>query len=231
MSKLRIHYIQHVPFEGLGYIENWINNNNYSLSHTKIFEEIIFPNPKDIDWLIIMGGPMNINDEDEYSWLVEEKKFIKSMVDANKVVIGICLGAQLIAHVLDAEVYPNKKKEIGWFPVKLTSEAVNNNLFESFPEVFSVLHWHGDTFDLPNKAIHLLETDACKNQAFLYNEKVLGLQFHLEATPASLKDMIDNCENELVIGEFIQTEEEMVANRSLCNNTNQYLDTLLNKLA
>ena len=230
MNKLRIHYIQHVPFEGLGYIESWVYENNHALTSTHPFENSNFPNPKDIDWLIVMGGPMNIDNEEQYSWLNDEKKFIKATIEANKIVIGICLGAQLIASVLGARVYSNKKKEIGWFPVTLTPQGKEHPLLDEFPETLNVFHWHGDTFDLPNDAVHLIQTKVCANQAFIYNEKVLGLQFHLEATPGTVLDMVNHCGDELIKDDFIQTKESIIEHDGFSVQTNLYLKKLLNKL-
>lgn len=231
MNTLRLHYIQHVPFEGLGYIETWARLNCHTLTSTKLYEKVCFPEMEHFDWLIIMGGPMGVYDESIFPWLKEEKKFIKKAVDYGKTVIGICLGSQLIAEVLGAKVYPNKKKEIGWFPVSLTQVSKQEILVQDFIDSIEVLHWHGDTFDLPKKSKHLLQTEICKNQAFLYNDRVLGLQFHLEATPESLKGMIENCGKELVAGELIQTEEEIIRKEHLCTQTNEILIRLLNKLA
>ena len=231
MKKLQIHCIQHVPFEGLGYIEEWIIMNGHNLSYTKTYESDKFPELKSIDWLVVMGGPMNINNEKEYPWLKEEKKIIKSAIDADKVVLGICLGAQLIASTLDAKIYSNLEKEIGWFPLSRTKEGAKSSLLKNFPEDLKVLHWHEDTFELPKKATLLLESVACKNQAFIYNKKVLGLQFHLESTPTTLKKMILHCNDELVDGKYIQKKGELLNNHiTLCNQTNIFLESLLNNL-
>ncbi len=225
MRDLRIHYLQHVPFEGLGYIENWAKAKNYILTSTKFYENWTLPNIEDFDWLIIMGGPMGVYQEDEYSWLKAEKQFIKAAIKKNKVVIGICLGSQLIAEALGAKVYPNTKKEIGWFPVSLTENKLS--LTDNLPKLFEVLHWHGDTFDLPKGAIHLMQTDVCKHQAFIYKDRVIGLQFHLESTPESLKQMITNCRHELIADDFVQTEEDILRHIELCEQTNIILNQIL----
>ncbi len=114
MKTLHIHYLQHVSFEGLGYIENWISNNNHQLSGTKFFEGEVLPNNHSFDWLIVMGGPMGVNDYGKYPWLKPEKEFIRNAIENDKTVIGICLGAQLIASVLGGKVFPGIQKEIGW---------------------------------------------------------------------------------------------------------------------
>ena len=231
MGKLRVHLFQHVPFEGLGYIEKWIETKNHTLTKTRFFENEPLPPLDEIDWLIVMGGPMGVYDEDKFLWLREEKAFIKSTIQSGKKVLGICLGAQLIAETLGAKVFANNKKEIGWFPVSLSDEAKKIDLFSDFPESFEVLHWHGDTFDLPKGAIHLIKSEACLNQAFLYNKNVLGLQFHLESIPETLHAMIENCGDELIPDEFVQTEQEIVDKSSLCTKTNEYLETILNRFS
>ena len=231
MEKLRVHLFQHVLFEGLGCIEKWIETKNHTLTKTRFFEKEPLPPLDEIDWLIVMGGPMGVYDEDKFPWLRKEKAFIKTAIQSGKKVLGICLGAQLIAETLGAKVYPNNKKEIGWFPVSQTEETNNTNLFADFPKSFDVLHWHGDTFDLPEGALHLLKSDACRNQAFLYNQHVLGFQFHLESTPETLDTMIKNCGDELIPDEFVQTAQLIFDKSSLCNKTNEYLESILNRFS
>ncbi|MEO8962417.1 MAG: type 1 glutamine amidotransferase, partial [Ginsengibacter sp.] len=175
MQHLRIHYLQHVPFEGLGSIAEWAISNGHILTATQFFINSDLPEPADIDWVIIMGGTMGVCDEDKYEWLAAGKLFIRKAINAGKTVIGICLGAQLIAEVLGAKVYPNRYKEIGWYPIELNALSLENKLFNDFDHELTVFHWHGDTFDIPENAIWLASSEACKNQAFLYNEKVLGL--------------------------------------------------------
>jgi len=211
MTTLRIHYLQHVPFEGLGFIEEWTDKQKASISCTKLFLNEPLPDQEEFDWLIIMGGPMNIYQDDLYPWLSSEKQFIKETILRDKVVLGICLGAQLIADVLGGEISANKEKEIGWFPVSFIKDTIDNKLGVVLPDELSVVHWHGDTFTLPDGAIHLAISTACRNQGFTYNDRVIALQFHLETTPESLKALIKNCENEICPGEWIQTTEEMAA--------------------
>lgn len=232
MKQLRIHYFQHVPFEGLGYIESWANEYQHELSSTKFFhEDFILPDIHDFDWLIIMGGPMGVHDEGRYPWLKAEKEFILKAIDAQKTVIGICLGSQLIASALGVNVYPANKKEIGWYPILKTTEGQHSELLSSLPDAFTSFHWHGDTFDLPAGAIHLLQSASCPNQAFIYNDRVLGLQFHFEVTFQSLISMTENCRHELIAADYIQTENEIVSQAYRCKLSNGYLTAILNQLA
>ena len=223
---MKIHYFQHVAFEGLGFIENWAQENKHQLSATKFYEKHQLPNLSSFDMLIVMGGPMGVYDEKDFPWLVEEKAFIKKAIEADKLVVGICLGAQLIAETLGAKVYANKEKEIGWFPIQKTGHF----FFKSLPEDFVVFHWHGDTFDLPKRAVHLASSKGCRNQAFLYNKKVLALQFHMEATEKTLQQMLENGKAELKGGEFIQSEQEILEGKNYHKENNKVLENLLNWL-
>lgn len=226
---MRIHYLQHVPFENLGSIEHWINKKNFSLSTTKLYEDSAFPNLNDFDWLIVMGGPMGAYEEDKYPWLRDEKIFIKNAIASNKIVLGICLGSQLIAEALGSKVFPNKEKEIGWFPVKLTQSGKNNKIFDSFPEDVTVLHWHGDTFDLPGDAEHLAESSCTKNQAFVFN-KAIGLQFHLEVDEPNLKKMIKFGKADLISSQFVQTKKEILESTNHIKKNNEFMIKLLENI-
>ena len=204
---MRAHYLQHVPFEGLGSIEPWLKNAGYEISSTRFFNSGVLPEIENIDLLVVMGGPMSVNDEPEYPWLVKEKEFIRSAIEAGKPVLGICLGAQLIANSMGSEVFPNTVKEIGWFPVEAV-ESKSTSVFQ-FPEETEVFHWHGDTFSLPRGAVQIAKSTGCENQAFQIGSKVIGLQFHLETTSVSAQAIVENCRDELVEGEYIQSEAEI----------------------
>ena len=206
---MRAHYFQHVPFEGLGSIEPWLKNAGYEISSTQFFNSEVLPEIKDIDLLVVMGGPMSVNDEQKYPWLAKEKKYIRSAINVGRSVLGICLGAQLIANAMGSRVFPNSVKEIGWFPVKAV-ESENTFAFQ-FPKEIEVFHWHGETFSLPKGAVKIAESKGCENQAFQIGSNVIGLQFHLETTPLSAKAIIENCRDELVEGEYIQSETDILS--------------------
>lgn len=228
MSKNKaIHTLMHVPFEGLGCIENWISEKRHSVSYTKFYEAYTLPQMDDFDWLIVMGGPMGVYDESIYPWLSEEKEFIQKAIKAGKTVLGICLGSQLIAEVLHAKVYPNKQKEIGWFNVKLNKNSQSLPLFTNFDNEFTVFHWHGDTYDLPENSMLLLSSEVCENQAFLYNEKVLGLQFHFEVTPKTLNEMVENGMSELIENRTIQSAKVILEQSEHFEANNQKMFQIL----
>jgi GMP synthase-like glutamine amidotransferase len=228
MKKLRIHYLQHVPNEGLGNIEEWALSTGHSLTSTLVFKNQSFPDLNDFDWLIIMGGPMGANDEERFPWLADEKKLILGAINSDKIVLGICLGSQLVSSALGARVYQNIEKEIGWFDISLTPAAQSGNLFSGFGSTMKVFHWHGDTFDLPEEAVLLASSAATKNQAYIYNEKVLALQFHLETD--SLEEMIGSGVDEMP-GRYVQTGEEILSNKNLIESNKKVLFEILNRLA
>jgi GMP synthase-like glutamine amidotransferase len=208
---MKLRYVQHVPFEGPANIQGWAENQGWQISGTHVYRQEKLPGPDEFDWLVIMGGPMNIYEEKEYPWLAPEKKFIGKAIEENKIVLGICLGAQLIADVLGGRVVRNRHKEIGWFPVSLRPEGIESAAFQDFPGKFQALHWHGDTFSLPPGAAMLAESEACPAQAFSSNGgRVLALQFHLESSMDSVRALIQNCSDELVDGAYIQSADAIL---------------------
>ena len=218
---MRIHFIQHVHFETPGYLLEWAIAQQHNISFTKIYESVTFPAVDTIDLLVIMGGPMGVYEEDKYAWLSAEKAFISAVIAAGTKVLGICLGAQLIAEVAGAKVYPNKEKEIGWWPMHKIINDQTHPLTAPLPAEFITFHWHGDTFDLPPGAVHLFATPACPNQGFLLNDQVAGLQFHLEATPALVAQMTAHGQDELVTASFIQPAQLMQDQSALYASSQQ----------
>jgi GMP synthase-like glutamine amidotransferase len=206
---MRAHIFQHIPFEGPGNIQPWLVEAGYEISFTYFFSTAVIPAVKDVDFLVIMGGSMSVNDEGKHPWLIKEKQFIREMIAAGKPVLGICLGSQMIASALGAKVYPNPEKEIGWFPVHGMKSKEPSNF--QFPISFSPLHWHGETFDLPDGAVLLATSEACKNQAFQVGKNVIALQFHPEATQETLQDFVLHFKRELVPARYIQSEDEICA--------------------
>lgn len=210
-AKKRMHYLTHVPFEGSAYVEKWARGRGYEISHTALYQDITFPGIRDIDLLVIMGGPMSVNEENKFPWLAPEKEFVYNCIKSDIPVLGICLGAQMLADVLGTPVYPNPEKEIGWFEITQRDEAVNSLLGQVLPERFTAFHWHGETFDIPEGAIPLAKSAACCNQAFSYNnDRVLALQFHCESTEESVQDLVENCRDELDGSDGVMNEEDIM---------------------
>lgn len=208
---MKLHYLQHVPFEGLGSIESWAKARRAQISRTRLFAGEALPSADEIDLLIVLGGPMGVYDDRDYPWLVREKEFLKQAIDTGTRILGVCLGAQLIADVLGARVYPNDHKEIGWFPIEgVRAPGKIGPLLARASEVF---HWHGDTYDLPSGATHLAKSRACKNQAFSVGDQILALQFHLETTRNAARALIDHCGHEIVNAPYIQPPREILTDQ------------------
>jgi GMP synthase-like glutamine amidotransferase len=235
---MRVHWLQHVPFEGLGSIEPWLLERGHQLSVTRFQHwgrasgrmgaaEPVggegLPDPGALDCLIAMGGPMSVNDEHLHPWLAAEKRFIARVIERGIPVLGICLGAQLIASALGARVLRNPEPEIGWFPVQAIPAATAGSISTTnsttnavpagfaFPPSLPVFHWHGETFELPPGAVPLARSAACANQAFSLGDTVVGLQFHLETTPEAARVLVEHCGEELVAAPFVQSAAEILA--------------------
>ncbi|MCD4804162.1 MAG: type 1 glutamine amidotransferase [Desulfobacterales bacterium] len=227
---MRIHYLQHVPFEDLSSIEPILREKAHELTATHLYKGQQMPLVKKIDWLIVMGGPMGIYDEVKYPWLNAEKLFIKEAIESNKIVLGICLGAQLIADALGAKVYQNKHREIGWFNISRSPEVDDTVLSEVIPDQIEVFHWHGDTFDIPQRAKAIGASEACRNQGFIINNRIVGFQFHLETTLQSASALINNCRDELDKSQYVQTESEILSDNQRFTNINQVMYSVLESL-
>ncbi len=228
---MRIRFLQHVAFEGPAALAGWAAGRGNPTATTALFDGEPLPPLDKFDWLVVLGGPMNIYEEEAHPWLVAEKRLIKQAVEGGKVVLGICLGAQLIADALGAEVRPGACKEIGWFPVSLTPEAAALPVFAGLPAEFEAFHWHGDTFDVPPGAVAAAASRACANQAFVWGGRVVGLQFHLESMAESVEALIANCGGDLTAGPFIQTPGRLRAPRDRFDEANRLMAALLDNLA
>lgn len=229
-GQLRLHWLQHVPFEGLGHIEHWASRHDYRCSATRLYDNERLPEVEPIDLVVIMGGPMNIYQDDIFPWLTAEKLFIEKAIGMGKPIVGICLGAQLIADVLGARIYKGEYAEIGWHKVDLTPNASGADSFRSFPLSFTPFHWHGDTFDLPENSIHLASSAGCRNQAFEYDKRIVGLQFHLESTRDAVEALITHCGTEIVPGKYIQNADDIRMMNKGIATANGLMDCLLDNV-
>ena len=201
---MKIAVIEHVHFEGPAQIQTWAVDRGHQLSRFSLFDGEALPSVDSAELFIFMGGSMSVNDENEFSWLVQEKALVRELVKLDKLLLGVCLGAQLIASALGARVYPNKEREIGWFPVYPTIQP------SLFPSEFLAFHWHGETFDLPATATQLLRSEACDNQAFSVGDRTLGLQFHLEVDAESIGTMLKYASSDIRGGVFEQSPPELL---------------------
>ncbi len=198
--------IKHIGFEGPGAIAQWAQQNGHELDIAPLYHDHHLPSPEGYDAILIMGGPMNVYEEDKYPWLAKEKSYIRGAIASGKHVLGVCLGAQLIAVSMGAKITANENKEIGWFPINRTEDCPTTF---SMPKTLKVFHWHGDTFEIPQGAHRIASSDACFNQGFVHHSKVLALQCHLEMTPESLTLLATSCSNELVHAPYIQNMERL----------------------
>jgi GMP synthase-like glutamine amidotransferase len=229
-DKMRVHHLQHVPFEALGSMESYLRSRGHRLTSTHLYLGQPLPDPEAFDWLIVMGGPMGVHDTSLFPWLNAEKEFLAQAMQHGKTVLGICLGAQLIADVLGARVSKNKYREIGWFPIIPAAQAADTLLAETLPRPFEAFHWHGDTFELPAGATLLASSEACRNQGFIADNHIVALQFHLETTMEAARMLLDHCRNELDGSPFVQKEAELLAGTAKFDAINQVMGKVLEAL-
>ena len=229
-ASLSVHWLQHVPFEGLGAIGPWLAQCGARVTTTRCHAGEDLPALDDFDWLIVMGGPMSVHDQDRYPWLAAEQRLIADAIAAGKTVLGICLGAQLIARSLGARVYRAREPEIGWFPIEPVPTPSGHSLADLFAVPHDVFHWHGETFDLPAGAVPLARSAACAHQAFAVGERVLALQFHLEMTPDGARALIDHCPGDLAAGPWVQPPSAMLADEGRFQRTHAVMRRLLDAL-
>lgn len=208
---MRIHSLQHVPFEDIGSMADDFRTRNFPIATTHWYRGDKAPDVDSFDALIVMGGPMGIYDEVIHPWLADEKVLIKEAITAGKIVLGICLGAQLIADVLGVKVTRNPYKEIGWLPIVINPAVIDHPIAQVFTRTPNVFHWHGDTFALPPGATHLASSEGCANQAYSYNDQVFGFQFHLETTPASAQALIEHCAEDIDGSRYTQSAQDILA--------------------
>ena len=226
---MKIHVLQHSSINTLGTIEEYARTKNHSLESTRFYETKNLPEIDSFDLLIIMGGPMRIYDYEENPWLRNEKAFIKQAVEAGKPVVGICLGAQLLADVFGARVYENRHMEMGWFPVRASGGENTAEFLEGLPDKITVFHWHSRTFDLPAGAVHLFESEGCKNQGFIYNSRVVALQFHPEVNEERILNLIKRFGEGMANGPFVQKKEEMLGQEEYLADTKEFMFLVLDK--
>ena len=205
---MKVHSLEHQSYEGPGRIADWARARGHALTRTALHAGEVPPPLASFDLLVVMGGSMNIYGHREHSWLVGEKRFLAEVIAAGKPILGICLGAQLLADVLGGKVFQNAEKEIGWWPVRVFDRRAP---FAAFPERLTAMHWHGDTFTLPPGARGVAESAGCAQQAFVHGDRVVGLQFHLEQGPVAVAELADACAAELVPARYVQTRAQLVA--------------------
>jgi len=204
--------IRHIECEAPGYLENVLTNSNTQYRLVAVDQGQAIPtSPDDMSGLVIMGGPMSVNDDND--WISQETRLIQNAIENNLPVLGHCLGGQFIAKALGANIVQNPVKEIGWLPVYASSHVSNlPTWIDNFSEPQTVFHWHGETFELPDHSTRLLTSQHCDNQAFLYKDNVLAFQCHIEMTEAMVDEWSSIYEEELAKpSDTVQTRAQMLA--------------------
>jgi GMP synthase-like glutamine amidotransferase len=219
--------LQHAAFEGPGEIAAWAGRHGYPVSIHHLYRGDPLPQFDAFDLLVVMGGEMNIYHYRDWPWLKPEREFIQSALAQDKRALGICLGAQLIADALGARIFQNPEHEIGWFPITWTDEA--RAAFTGLPATTTVLHWHGDTFELPVGATRLAASEGCPEQGFLIRNKCLGLQFHMEVDSPLVKQFVDS-QGPWPTGPYAQTPEAILSEAaSHCDRNRRLLHGMLDQ--
>lgn len=226
---MRFHVIQHSPLNTLGTIEEYTKMKSHFVESTRFYEVKSPPRIDSFDLLIIMGGPMGVYNYKEHPWLRNEKEFIKKAIEARKPVLGICLGAQLLADILGARVYENEYTEMGWFPVRAAAQEKKPEFLKGLPEEITVFHWHSQTFDLPPGAIQLYESEGCKNQGFIFKGRVVAFQFHPEVSEERIESLIKRFGNLMGDGPFVQNKKEMLGQKKYLAGTKEFMFLFLDK--
>ncbi|WP_426060042.1 type 1 glutamine amidotransferase [Hymenobacter sp. B1770] len=208
---MRFHCLQHMPDEGPGHIADWLAAHAHSLTFTRLFEPSpVFPELGEFDGLLILGGAMSVHDEEGCTWLVPEKAFINEVLRAGKITLAICLGAQLVALALGAEVRPNHEPEIGFWTVRFSGKSLEHPLLRGWPEKAAVLDWHRDTFTVPPGAMRVGMSAGCATQGFVWGDGIIGLQFHPEFTVEMVEKLMHFENHETAEEqEFVQTAEQI----------------------
>jgi GMP synthase-like glutamine amidotransferase len=204
--------IKHIDIEGPGTFGDFLNDDGISYDVIDVFNGEPLPGSlSDTSAVIVLGGPMNVYEEDKHPFLKQENEFLKEVIENGLPTLGFCLGAQLIAKAKGALVKKNPQKEIGWFDVSLTENGLSDPLFQGFQGVCDVFQWHGDTFDIPDGAVRLAESDLCPNQAYRIGNNIYGLQFHVEVTDKMIYQWIDAYRDEVDSLKGIVDPDQIIA--------------------
>ena len=202
--------VQHVRFEGPGRIRPWLDDAGYHVQTVRLDLGDALPDPWAVDFVVIMGGPMSVHDTAVHPWLAAERAFVGQCLARGTRLLGVCLGAQIIAAAAGVRVYRHSEPEIGWFPIEAVPLPGDVEAL-AFPPRAHVFHWHGETFDLPPGAIHLATSAVCRHQAFQLGRAVIGLQFHVETTPSLLEGLVEHAAADLVSAPHVQSAGALLA--------------------
>jgi GMP synthase (glutamine-hydrolysing) len=211
--------LQHIHCETPGIISDCLQTAGIDMHFVRTFDKNPIPSNLDAQaGLIVMGGPMSVYEHGRFPFLLQEQRLIEQAFKDDKPVLGVCLGSQLMAATLGAEVRSGRQKEIGWYPVTLMASAATDALWQELPSLFTAYHWHGDVYDLPQSAVSLAASEMTPCQGFRYGEKAYGFLFHLEVTEKMIKNMVNEFSGEL--------EVENITAESIIAKTKDYLPEL-----
>lgn len=225
---MRIKCIVHADFETPGVIVKWAELREYDFDVLQPYKGEVLDFTDIADFLIVMGGPQSPLQLDQAPYLSEEIAYIQKYLSENKLVLGFCLGAQLIGEALGAKTEKSPEKEIGVYPIELTAEGENDLLFKDLPTSFNVIHWHSDMPGLTNEAKVLARSAGCPRQIVRYKTNLYGFQCHLEITAEGIKEMIVACPDDLKPSQYTQQKEELLDNNY--EPINQLMLSLLDRL-
>jgi GMP synthase (glutamine-hydrolysing) len=214
-----VYVLQHIDCETPGIISEHIETEGFVTDSIRTFEGQPIPQSMaNASGLIVMGGPMSVYDQAQFPFLLDEQRLIEKALKDDKPVLGVCLGSQLLAATLGAEVKSGAQKEIGWHPITLTESAATDSLWKGLPSRFTAYHWHGDVFELPQGAVSLASSELANCQGFRYGANAYGFLFHMEVTEKIIKNMVAEFQGEL--------EEQRITAGSIIQKTRDYLSEL-----
>jgi len=226
-NDLRLLLLKHFDFDDASAILTWAKQKGHDYEIIFVPEAPVMPDLSCFDCLILLGGPMSVYEEDRYDWLRPEKDYVHTAIEAGKMVLGICLGAQILAEILGGKVYRKEHKEIGWHLIQCT--GAQHFLMNGLPDTFYSFQWHGDYIDAPEGATILAYSEACPVQAFSYGQRVLGLQFHLETTISCLVTMLERWTHDLQPAPYVQSADLIRRGAIRCEDSAGMLAQILER--
>ncbi len=226
---MRIHCLLQTEEPACGFFPEWAVGHGHVWECTVVPRADELPKASELDCLVVLGGPMSVWQDQRYPWLSKQKRYLEKLIAAGKPVLGICLGAQLVADVLGARAYRGRHNEVGWFTVESTPESRDTWLGNTVPSRFETFLWHTDTYDLPEGAVRIARSRGFENQGFIWNQ-VLALQFHLEVTPAWVRMLVNRDAEQLVEAPFSQSAETVLGRpESVYRDSNTLMGLVLQR--